>query len=111
MRWASPKLPVSTVPELVAYMKTSPGTARCGGAGIGGPIYMGIVLLGTTIVVNGLHVPYKGIGSAFSDMLVGDAEVRQGMPRNRTASKSWRPIQVLVLIPLHVPNCEVGTEP
>jgi tripartite-type tricarboxylate transporter receptor subunit TctC len=67
----SPRLPVKTVPELIAYAKANPGKVRYGTSGIGGAPHMGTVLMEKTAGIEMLHVPFAGI-SAVVSALRGD---------------------------------------
>jgi tripartite-type tricarboxylate transporter receptor subunit TctC len=67
----SPRLPVKSVPELIAYAKANPGKVRYGTSGIGGAPHMGTVLMEKTAGIDMLHVPFAGI-SAVITALRGD---------------------------------------
>jgi tripartite-type tricarboxylate transporter receptor subunit TctC len=67
----SPRLPVKTVPELIAYAKANPGKVRYGTSGIGGAPHMGTVLMEKNAGIEMLHVPFAGI-SAVITALRGD---------------------------------------
>ena len=67
----SPRLPVKTVAELVAYAKANPGKVRYGTSGVGGAPHMGTVLMEKNAGVEMLHVPFAGI-SAVITALRGD---------------------------------------
>jgi tripartite-type tricarboxylate transporter receptor subunit TctC len=76
--FAGPKVPVSTIPELVAYIKTNPGKVRYGTTGIGGPIHLGELMFESATGVKGVHIPYTGIGPANLDLLAGNIEFIPG---------------------------------
>lgn len=67
----SPRIPVTSVAELVAYAKANPGKLRYGTSGIGGAPHMGTVLFEKNTGVDMLHVPFSGI-SAVITALRGD---------------------------------------
>jgi len=67
----SPRIPVTTVAELIAYAKANPGKVRYGTSGIGGAPHMGTVLFEKNTGVDMLHVPFAGI-SAVITALRGD---------------------------------------
>ena len=67
----SPRIPVKTVPELIAYAKANPGKLRYGTSGIGGAPHMGTVLMEKNAGIEMLHVPFAGI-SAVITALRGD---------------------------------------
>jgi tripartite-type tricarboxylate transporter receptor subunit TctC len=71
----NPKLPVSSVPELIAYAKKNPGKLTMASAGngttghLGGELFK--ALTGTFI----LHVPYKGSAQAINDLVAGEVHM------------------------------------
>ena len=74
----SPKLPISTIPELVAYMKANPGKARYGSTGVGAIVHMGTVMFESAAGVKGAHVPYTGIAPVYTDLLAGNIDFTVG---------------------------------
>jgi tripartite-type tricarboxylate transporter receptor subunit TctC len=70
-----PSLPVSSVPEFIAYAKANPGKLSMGSAGIGTVQHVGgelfNYLAGTKIV----HVPYRGQAPALLDLMAGQIQV------------------------------------
>ena len=67
----SPRIPVKSVAELIAYAKAKPGAIRYGTSGIGGAPHMGTVLMEKNAGIEMLHVPFAGI-SAVITALRGD---------------------------------------
>jgi tripartite-type tricarboxylate transporter receptor subunit TctC len=65
----APQLGVKSYAELVAYGKANPGKLNYASAGVGTAPHLAAVLwiLGTGI--QAVHVPYKGIGAAFPDLI------------------------------------------
>jgi tripartite-type tricarboxylate transporter receptor subunit TctC len=70
-----PSVPVSTVPELIAYTKTNPDKLSVGSAGIGSPGHVSAELFKMMTGAKMLHVPYRGIAPALSDLLAGRIHV------------------------------------
>lgn len=66
-----PGLPVHSVKELVALAKAKPGELNFGSGGIGTPVHMAGELLKLAANINIVHIPYKGAGPAFTDLLGG----------------------------------------
>jgi tripartite-type tricarboxylate transporter receptor subunit TctC len=64
----SPRLPVKTVAELIAYAKANPGKVRYGTSGMGGAPHMGTVLFEKNVGVDMLHVPFAGISAVINAM-------------------------------------------
>ena len=74
-----PSLPVRNLKELVALAKAKPGTLTFGSSGAGAPTsHLGMELLKVTAGINMIHVPYKGMAPALTDILGG--QVHMGMP-------------------------------
>ncbi len=70
-----PSLPVRTVKELVALARAKPGALAYGSGGLGSGPYMGAELLKQAVKIDVLHVPYKGAGPAFSDLIGGQVQM------------------------------------
>jgi tripartite-type tricarboxylate transporter receptor subunit TctC len=66
-----PALPVNSVKELVALAKARPGELNFGSGGIGTPVHMAGELLKIKAHIDIVHIPYKGAGPAFTDLLGG----------------------------------------
>lgn len=66
-----PSLPVKSVPELVALAKARPGQIYYGSAGSGSVLHLAGEMLNTMARIELVHVPYKGVTNAFSDLLGG----------------------------------------
>ena len=71
----NPSFPAKTVPEFVAYAKADPGRINFGSAGIGSPNHVTGELFKIMTGVNLMHVPYRGIALALSDLLGGQVQV------------------------------------
>lgn len=71
----SPSLPVSTVAELVTYMKNNPGKVAFASAGIGSTDHLTSVLFWQRTGTNGMHVAYRGGGAAITDVIAGHSQV------------------------------------
>jgi tripartite-type tricarboxylate transporter receptor subunit TctC len=80
MLLASPKLPVSTVPELVSYMKANPGKVTLGTPGLGHIVHLGMAMLESAAGVKSLVVPYNGSGPVYTEMLAGNIDVTLATP-------------------------------
>jgi tripartite-type tricarboxylate transporter receptor subunit TctC len=65
-----PSLP-GTMPELVKYVRANPGKLNYASSGIGSPIHMSTVLFELATGTKMVHVPYKGMGAAYGDLLGG----------------------------------------
>jgi len=71
----NPSLPVTTLPELIAYAKANPGKINYGSAGQGTPQNISCELFKMMTGVNLVHVPYKGGAPAVADLISGHVQV------------------------------------
>ena len=66
-----PSLPVKSVKELIALSKARPGQLNYASGGTGSAQHLPMEMLRVESGINIVHVPYKGLGPAFSDVLGG----------------------------------------
>jgi tripartite-type tricarboxylate transporter receptor subunit TctC len=71
----NPNLPVKTVAELTAYAKANPGKLNAGSSGTGGAPHLALELYKSITGANIVHVPYKGLAPAITDLLGGQVQV------------------------------------
>src|SRR5271168_5530672 len=71
----NPQLPVTNVPELVAYAKKHPGEINFGSAGNGSTPHLSGELLKTMADIDIVHVPYRGTGPAMNDLIGGHIQM------------------------------------
>lgn len=71
----TPKLGVSTIPELVAYAKANPGKINFGSAGAGSITHLAGELLKTEAKIDISHVPYRGAAPAINDLIGGHVQM------------------------------------
>ena len=80
----NPKVPASTLPELVAYSKTHP--VRYGSGGTGGVLHIAVEMLKLKTGGDFVHVPYRGGAQAATDAISGQIEmVSMGLASTRVA--------------------------
>jgi tripartite-type tricarboxylate transporter receptor subunit TctC len=65
----APQLGIKTYAELVAYGKANPGKLNYASAGIGTTPHLGAEMWKLGTGIDAIHVPYKGIGASFTDMM------------------------------------------
>ena len=70
-----PSVPAQTVPEFVAYAKANPGKLSYGSGGVGGITHITPELFKMMTGVNMVHVPYRGVAPALTDLLGGQVQV------------------------------------
>jgi tripartite-type tricarboxylate transporter receptor subunit TctC len=66
-----PSLPAKSVKELIALAKAHPGQLNYASGGIGSAQHLPMEMLRVAAGINLVHVPYKGLGPAYSDVLGG----------------------------------------
>ena len=71
----NPSVKAQSIRELVVLAKTSPGSLTFGSSGTGGAPQLAGELFKSQAGVNLLHVPYKGLGPAITDLLGGQIQV------------------------------------
>jgi len=67
-----PSLSANTLAELIAMGRRESGRIPFGSAGTGSPTYLGVRMLEEMSGARFVHVPYKGVGQAYKDLLGGE---------------------------------------
>jgi tripartite-type tricarboxylate transporter receptor subunit TctC len=70
-----PSLPVTTIPELIAYAKANPDKVNMASAGTGSAAHLAGELFKLMAGVKLLHVPYRGQAPALTDLIGGQVQV------------------------------------
>jgi tripartite-type tricarboxylate transporter receptor subunit TctC len=70
-----PSVAVKTVPDLVALARSKPGQLNYGSSGSGSSIHLTTELLGAAAKIEMTHIPYKGSGPAFIDLVGGQIQL------------------------------------
>ena len=70
-----PSVPATTLPEFIAYAKANPGKLSYGSGGVGGITHITPELFKMMAGVNMVHVPYRGVAPALTDLLGGQVQV------------------------------------
>lgn len=71
----NPKVPVKTLPELVAYAKARPGKLTFASAGIGNTTHVAMEAFLAETHLKMVHSPYRGMAPALMAVASGDAQV------------------------------------
>jgi tripartite-type tricarboxylate transporter receptor subunit TctC len=71
-----PKIPVSSIKELISYAKANPGKLNFSSSGNGSSTHLAGVLFNTMAGINTVHIPYKGAAPAIVDLLAGNVQMR-----------------------------------
>jgi tripartite-type tricarboxylate transporter receptor subunit TctC len=72
---ANPKLPFSTVRDLIAFAKANPGKLTYGSPGVGSVQHLSMELLASMTGIALVHVPYKDLPEAVSDVVAGRVDL------------------------------------
>jgi tripartite-type tricarboxylate transporter receptor subunit TctC len=70
----APELPVRNLAELIAYGKANPGKLNFASAGTGTTPHLAAELFKQRAGVEATHVPYRGIGQSFPDMMTNKVQ-------------------------------------
>ncbi len=68
-------LPAKTIPEFIAYAKANPGKISMGSGGVGSSPHVAGELFKMMTGVDMVHVPYRGVALATTDLLAGHIQV------------------------------------
>ncbi|MEP9347942.1 tripartite tricarboxylate transporter substrate binding protein [Xanthobacter sp. KR7-225] len=71
----NPKLPIKTIPELVAYAKANPGKLTYGSSGAGGLMHFSVQLFDARTGTKMVHVPFKGGAPATAAVVAGEVDL------------------------------------
>jgi tripartite-type tricarboxylate transporter receptor subunit TctC len=71
----NPALPITSVPELIAYVKTNPGRLSLGSFGTGTISHVAGVMFKKEAGIEMVHVPYRGSAPLVVDLLAGQVPV------------------------------------
>jgi len=69
-----PSIPAKTVAEFVQHLKANPGKLNFSSSGIGSLIHMSGELFKIATGTSMTHVPYKGMGAAYADLVGGQVQ-------------------------------------
>ncbi len=70
--------PFKTLRELLDYARSKPNSVNYGSSGVGSMSHLGVELLAAEAKVQLLHVPYKGMAPAFTDLMGGNLQMTMG---------------------------------
>ena len=83
-----PSLPVKTLQDLVALAKAKPGTLNYGSTGNGGTSNLMGEMLKTMAKIDIVHIPYKGLAPALTDMMGG--QINMAFGGYSTVGELWK---------------------
>jgi tripartite-type tricarboxylate transporter receptor subunit TctC len=70
-----PSVPAKTLSEFIAYAKANPGKLSYGSGGVGGITHITAELFKQEAGLDIVHVPYRGVAPALTDLLGGQVQV------------------------------------
>ena len=70
-----PSVPAKSMQELIAYAKANPGKLNYASSGQGSIIHLTTELFNRAVGIKTVHVPYKGIGAAYPDLLANNVQM------------------------------------
>ncbi len=71
----NPSLPVTSIPDLIAYAKANPGSLSFASAGVGTASHLAGQLFNAMTGIKLQHVPYRGDGPAMTDLIGGQVQI------------------------------------
>jgi tripartite-type tricarboxylate transporter receptor subunit TctC len=75
---AGPKLPITSIADLIAHAKRQPGKVTYASSGVGGPPHLAAELLKRAADFDMLMIPYGGTGDVNVALLRGDVDIALG---------------------------------
>ena len=102
---ANPKAPVGSMQELVDYARRNPDAITYGSAGNGSPNHLFAELLNKTANIKTLHVAYKGIAAALTDVVAGNVTMAYAsLPTVQSFIDTGRLKALAVTSPKRIPS-------
>jgi tripartite-type tricarboxylate transporter receptor subunit TctC len=65
-------LPMTTLPELIAYIRANPGKVNFGSSGTGSQLHLTGEMFRAAIGADMTHIPYRGSAPAMTDLVAGN---------------------------------------
>jgi tripartite-type tricarboxylate transporter receptor subunit TctC len=72
---ASPKLPVSSVAEIIALAKSKPGGLNYGSSGLGAPLHLAMEVFKHSAGIDVQHIPYRGDAPVNAALIGGEIQL------------------------------------
>ena len=89
--------PAKTLKEFIAEVKKKPGGYTYASAGAGSTTHAASVLFLKTAGLDMVHVPYRGVGPAFTDLIAGNVQMLSASPvelKPHAGSTKVRPLGI-----------------
>jgi len=99
-----PSIPAKNVVELVQYLRANPNKVNYASSGIGSPIHMSTELFQVATGTRMTHIPFKGMGAAYGDMIAGRIQLSFATIISfgdllAASGRQWRPLAFLARTP------------
>jgi len=94
---AGPKLPVSSIADLIALAKRQPGKVTYASSGVGGPPHLAAELLKRAAGFDMLMIPYAGTGDVTVALLRGDVDIALGAISAMAPSLQQKDVKALAV--------------
>ncbi len=94
---AGPKLPVSSIADLIALAKRQPGKVTYASSGVGGPPHLATELLKRAAGFDMLMIPYAGTGDVTVALLRGDVDIALGAISAMAPSLQQKDVKALAV--------------
>jgi tripartite-type tricarboxylate transporter receptor subunit TctC len=102
--FSSPKLPVNSAVELIAYARAHPGEINFGSTGVGSGLHLIAELFKTEAGIQIVHVPYKGVAQALPEIMSGKVQITfNTIPAFLPHVKAGRLKALMIASPLRSP--------
>ena len=75
MLMVHPSVPAKSVPELIALARKAPDRLNYGSGGLGSASHLAAAVFGSMAGIRITHIPYKGVGLAFVDLVGGQLDL------------------------------------
>ena len=72
---ASPKLPVTSIADVVALAKSKPGGLNYGSSGVGAPLHLAMEVFKHSAGIDVQHIPYRGDAPVNAALIGGEIEL------------------------------------
>ena len=106
--------PGNTLADFIAHVKANPGKLTFGSAGAGSTTHVAAVVVLKAAGLDMIHVPYRGVAPAFTDLLAGHIAMVAGSPvelKPYLESGKVKPLAVVDTKPSpHLPGVPLVTD-
>ena len=72
---SSPKLPVTSIAEVVALAKSKPGSLNYGSSGLGAPLHLAMEVFKHSAGIEVQHIPYRGDAPVNAALMAGEIQL------------------------------------